>query len=134
MNEYPFPTPAPEPVFPTGKRELRFCGAILVLSILLADAICFRGLKAQFALVSAGCLIASAAYLLRCGCTMDGYTGALLGLSLVLCGSFVRSDDGFVKFVTLKARALAVMSAGDKLFNAFDGQHIIFKFNHLITF
>lgn len=103
MNPYPtpyekWPLP-PEPVLPTGKRELRFFGAIVVISLLLADFILFGGFYLGFAAASAACIVCTAVYLLRSGCRLTFYSGALLALSLVICGSFLRSDDGFVKFV-----------------------------------
>lgn len=89
------------PPFPTGKKELRLCLAIGILAVLLMDFWIYGGLNLGFSLSCAGLIIASAVYLLRNGCRLNGYSGALLALCLVLCASFVRSDDGFVKFVTL---------------------------------
>ena len=89
------------PPFPTGKKELRLCLAIGILAVLMMDFWVYGGLNLGFSLSCAGLIIASAVYLLRNGCRLNGYSGALLALCLVLCASFVRSDDGFVKFVTL---------------------------------
>lgn len=87
------------PYFPTGKKELRLCGIILLLSVLLADFVIYGGLNLGFALTAAGGVIAAWSYLRRSGCRPTGYSTALLLLSLVICGSFVRSNDYFVKFI-----------------------------------
>ena len=101
MNEYDaFPAPSEEPVFPTGNKELRFAAAIAIACLLLANFAVFHGYNLGFALAAAGCIVITTVYLLRSGCKPDFYSTALLALSLVLCGSFVRSNDGFVKFVS----------------------------------
>lgn len=103
MSEYDgYPTPAPyeEPMFPTGSKELRFAAAILISCLLLANFSLFHGYNLGFALAAAGCIVITTVYLLRSGCRPDFYSASLLVLSLVLCGSFVRSNDGFVKFVS----------------------------------
>jgi len=99
INGYPMPPKAPEPVFPTGKRELRFLIVAIAVGILLADFVIYSGFYLGFALVSACSIAAAAVYLLRSGCRFNGYSATLLVLSLVICGSFIRSNDGFVKFV-----------------------------------
>ncbi len=87
------------PAFGTGKRELRLLTAVGILSVLLADFVLFGGFCLGFALTSAGLLIAAVWYLLSSGRKLKPYPAVLLGLSLVICASFVRSNDGFVKFV-----------------------------------
>lgn len=99
INGYPMPPEASEPAFPTGKRELRFLIAAITIGILLADFVFYSGFYLGFALVSAASIAAATIYLLRSGCKLDSYSAALLGLSFVICGAFVRSNDGFVKFV-----------------------------------
>lgn len=99
MNGYPMPPEAPEPAYTTGRRELRLLIAAIIIGILLADFVFYSGFYLGFALVSAASIAAAAIYLLRSGCKLNSYSAALLGLSFVICGSFVRSNDGFVKFV-----------------------------------
>ncbi len=99
MNGYPMPPESPEPAYPTGKRELRLLIAAIAIGVLLADFVVYSGFYLGFALISACGIVAATAYLLRCGCKPDGYSATLLVLSLVICGSFIRSNDGFVKFV-----------------------------------
>lgn len=99
-NSYPMPPEPQETVFPTGKKELRFGIAIVIACVLLANASLYGGFHLSFALAAVGCVVITAVYLLRSGCKLSFYSGALIALSLVLCGSFARSNDGFVKFVT----------------------------------
>lgn len=87
------------PFFPAENRETRLAWILAILGIILADMLLFGGFQLGFALCAAGCIIISAGYLLRSGAKLTPYIGALLGLSLVIAGSFLRSDDGFVKFV-----------------------------------
>lgn len=99
INGYPMPPEAAEPAFPTGKRELRFLLAAIVIGVFMADFVFYSGFYLGFAVISAASIAAAALYLLRSGCKLTGYSGALLALSFVICGTFVRSNDGFVKFV-----------------------------------
>ena len=96
------------PYFPTGKKELCLCGIVLLLSVLLADFLICGGLNLGFALTAAGLVITAWIYLLRSGCRPTGYSTALLLMSLVICGSFVRSSDFFVKFIMLCFLGLSV--------------------------
>ena len=99
--EMPKPAEKQAPYFPAGSREMIFGIALIVIGSLLCNSILYAGFYLGFALFS-GCAVAcSTVYLLCSGRKLNGYTGALLGLSLVICGSFGRSDDGFVKFVML---------------------------------
>ena len=93
----PFPVTVEQ--FPTGSRELRFAGVTAVLSVLLANALLMGGFHLGFALAAVGCIACAAIYLLRSGKKLTGYPGTLLVLSLIVAASFIRSDDGFVKFV-----------------------------------
>ncbi len=99
VNGYSMPPEPERKAYPTGKRELRLLAAVVVLGLLLADFALFSGLYLGFALAGAASIVAAAVYLLRSGCRLSFYSGALLVLSLVICGSFVRSNDGFVKLV-----------------------------------
>ena len=99
VNGYPMPPEGVEAPFDTGKRELRFLAAVTVISILLVNFVLYGGFYLGFTIVSACSIVAATVYLLRSGCKPDGYSATLLVLSLVICGSFARSNDGFVKFV-----------------------------------
>ena len=109
MNEkqVPFDTDftPPEPpkekhsFFPAENRETRLAWILAIIGMILADMLLYGGFQLGFALCSAACIVVSTGYLLRSGAKFTPYTGALLGLSLVIAGSFLRSDDGFVKFV-----------------------------------
>jgi len=105
QQEWSFPGQTPEeskkPFFPAGSRELIFALVLTVIGSLLCNSMLYSGFHLGFALFSGCAVICSTVYLLCSGRKMDGYTGALLGLSLVICGSFSRSDDGFVKFIML---------------------------------
>jgi len=95
------PTQPTEPFFPAGKRESRFFWAMTALAVLMTDFVLYGGFNLGFCLVAVCSVGVSAVYLLRSGCRLTPYSGALLLLSILIGGSFVRSDDGFVKFVML---------------------------------
>ena len=61
----------------------------------------YSGFRLGFAVLAVVSIVVAAVYLLRGGCKLNWYSGALLALSLVIAASFLRSDDGFVKFVML---------------------------------
>ncbi|MBQ4600660.1 MAG: DUF4173 domain-containing protein [Oscillospiraceae bacterium] len=95
---FPINTPKKE-AYPAKKRELVF-GALTVLTgLALVNFTLWGGLNLGFAVASAVCILLSAGYLLSCGCRLTPYSGALLGLSLVIAVGFAFSADGFVKFV-----------------------------------
>lgn len=96
----PFPN-HPTVSFPAGNRELNFGTVLVITSILLADFVLLGGFHAGFALASSACILCSVGYFLRSGKKVTTYTGSLLILSLILTASFLRSNDGFVKFVTV---------------------------------
>lgn len=98
-NQALTPNPQPAPFFPTGKRELVFGVLILFAGWALCNSVLFTNLDLGFALFSTLTILCSTLYLCISGHKLTGYTGSLLLLSLVICGSFARSDDGFVKFV-----------------------------------
>ena len=85
--------------YPAGKWEFLLGLCILLSSWLFFNSIYFGGFN-LFAAIGLGCIILlSVLYLLLRGHKLTVYTGVLLGLSLVICGSFARSDDSFVKFI-----------------------------------
>lgn len=83
----------------TGKKEIVFALAIFCASLFFANMTAFGGLNLGFALAVIVCIVCSSAYLIASGRKLTMYSGALLGLSIVIVASFARSDDGFVKFV-----------------------------------
>ncbi len=99
VNGYPMPPQPEEKRILTEKKELRFLIAAIIIGIFLANTVFFSGFYLAFALVSAASVVSAAVYLLRSGCRLTPYSGTLLGLSLVICASFLRSNDGFVKLV-----------------------------------
>lgn len=99
INGYPMPPEQEAAKLETGKKELRFLVFAIVIGVLQANFMLYGGFYLGFALISAGSIMGATVYLLRNGCRMNGYSGTLLILSLVICGSFLRSNDGFVKAV-----------------------------------
>lgn len=91
--------PPKEVTYDTGKRELRFGAAVVVVCAALVDFVLYGGLNLGFALAAVALIATSTVYLCRSGKKITPYSGALLGLSVVIAASFVRSDDAFVKFV-----------------------------------
>jgi len=87
------------PFFPAEKRETGLAWTLALLGVILADMLLYGGFQLGFALCSAASIVISTVYLLRSGAKLTCYTGALLGLSVIIAGSFLRSNDGFVKFV-----------------------------------
>lgn len=96
-----YPQPPVKPSFGTGRREMRLFAVIAVISVLMADVTLYGGLNLGFALTAATGIVVTAGYLLHSGARLSGYSGSLLALSLLICGSFARSNDGFMKFVML---------------------------------
>ena len=86
-------------LFPAGKREFIFGALILLLGWLLVNSVWFGGFNLGAAIALWGIICVSAGYLMLQGHKLTVYTGILLGLDLVICGSFARSNDSFVKFV-----------------------------------
>ena len=96
------PASAPEsPALPTSKKETRLWWVLLILCVLGADFALYGKFGLGFALVAMGIIFAAWVYLFPKGGKLKLYPTALLILSTVLAGSFFRSDDGFVKFVSL---------------------------------
>ena len=110
-------------VFPTGKKELIFAAATLIISLLLWNVFLTGGLNLGYALASAAMILCPVIYLKVSGRTMSGYGGALLGLMLVICAGFARSDDVLVKLalaamLMLTQNLLLVLAAGQNIFRA----------------
>ncbi len=100
MEQYPpYVTPPKKPPIPTGKRELLFAGIILFCGVILTNFTIYGGLNLGFSLAAVISILATTVYLLCCGRRFSPYSATLLLLSLLIAGSFGRSDDGFVKFV-----------------------------------
>lgn len=85
--------------FPTGKREIILLIAMAVCGVLMADFIFCGGFNMGFALMAVAVSILSFVYLRATGCKGGTYANALFALNLIIAASFIRSDDGFVKFV-----------------------------------
>ncbi len=94
------PPSRPNP-FPSAGKELGFFLAALVCGLLLCNFILFGGFNLGFAIGADLCIVAVAAYLLRSGHKLNGYSGFLLAVSLIIGAGFARSHDGFVKLVML---------------------------------
>jgi len=124
-NNWEFPAqPKPvRPFFPTAKRELVF-GVLMVMAVMLMfNSIIFSGFNLGFAIFAGAGLICTVGYLLWSGCRFTGYSGALLGISLVILAAFARSDDGFVKgvmacFLMVSANLGLCLMAGQNRRNA----------------
>lgn len=98
---YTAPPAAQAPAFATGKRELRLWWVLLILSVLGADFALFGGFGLGFSLIAISLIIVPWVYLKRSGRKVSPYSATLLVLSILLAGSFFRSNDGFVKFVSV---------------------------------
>ena len=101
MGPYESYIPPKEPkiLFPTGKHELFFALGCLISGLLLINSLYVGGYQLGFAVGVILSILFGIGYLLRRGCKANGYSLAVLGLCVVIAGSFARTDDGFVKFV-----------------------------------
>ena len=99
QQNFPFPEAPRLPAFPSGKREFLFLLLILVTGWLLCNSVFYAGLNLGFSIFAGCAILFSTGYLLWQGHKLTVYSGLLLGMSLVVCASFARSDDGFVKFI-----------------------------------
>ena len=88
-----------ENAHPAGKRELLFAVACALCSMLLVNATLFGGCNLGFAVAVTVSIVCAAGYLLINGAKPTAYSRSILVLSLIIAGSFARSDDNFVKFV-----------------------------------
>ena len=98
MNEYQPPVPSPREGLPAGSRELIFGFFAVLLGLFTANMVLFGGLNLGFALGAVLSVGLTWGYLHRAGCKGNGYTTALLVLSLVIAAGFGWSSDGMVKF------------------------------------
>ena len=80
-----------------GNRELIFLLLALVFGLFTANMVIFGGFALGFAIGSVLCTALSWAYLHRSGCRGNGYTAALLILSVIIAAGFGWSADSFVK-------------------------------------
>ena len=107
--------------FPTGKKELILGALTLVFSLLLWNGVLCGGLNLGYAVASAAMILCPVIYLRSSGHRLGGYGSALLGLMLVICLGFARSDDWLVKlflaaFLILTQNLLLVLAAGQNIF------------------
>ena len=100
-NLNPIPESVPEHPFLARGREFAFCGILLLLSILMCNFVLYGGFHLAFGLTAAMMIGISWLYLKISGRRFGWYEKMLLILSLIICGGFGRSDDGFLKFVML---------------------------------
>lgn len=89
------------PRFPAGKKELRFGACLLVCGIFLWNCILFSGFYLGFALGTIAAILISTRYFLTCGYRFDGYSGALLILSLLIAAGFAWSPDQLKSWMLL---------------------------------
>ena len=80
-----------------GSRELIFGLLAIVFGLFTANMVIFGGFALGFAIGSVLCTALSCAYLHRSGCRGNGYTAALLILSIIIAAGFGWSADSFVK-------------------------------------
>lgn len=95
--------PPPRYTFSMGRRELIFAGAVFLFAVLTCNSWLYHGAQLGFAAGAAGLLLSSFVYLRKSGRRLDGYSGALLLLSLVIIAAFPCSDDGVLKFLAVCA-------------------------------
>ncbi|MBE6978739.1 MAG: DUF4173 domain-containing protein [Ruminococcaceae bacterium] len=100
--------PQPQPCFPAEKREWWMACAAALSGLALANGLIFGGGDLGFALAMMLSIVFASAYLWRSGKKPGAYSVTLLSISLVIAAGFVRSNDGFVKFVMLLFILLAV--------------------------
>ena len=91
--------------YPAGKREFRFGLGIILSGLLMANATIYGGFNLGFAVATILSIVFSTVYLLAANrekkMPNKTYAPVLLALSVVIAVSFIRADDGFVKFVML---------------------------------
>ena len=95
----PVPPQPKAPYFPVARKELIFGLVTLISGMLLSNSVIFAGFNLGFAIFSGVGILCAVVYLLVSGFRFGLYSGSLLGLSLVICAGFARTDDAFVKFV-----------------------------------
>ena len=95
-QNYDFPQPRIK-WLPAGNRELIFGLFAILLGLFTANMVIFGGFALGFAIAHVLCTAATFFYLRRCGLRLNGYTGALLVLSVIIAAGFGWSADSFVK-------------------------------------
>ena len=95
-ENYTFPAPHLK-WLDAGNRELIFGFIALILGLFTANMVIFGGFRLGFAIGSVLLTGLSWGYLHRCGFKSDGYTAALLVLSVIIAAGFGWSADLFVK-------------------------------------
>lgn len=88
-------------IFPMEKKEFLFALGCLISGLMLVNSVYAAGFQLGFAVAAILCIFLGAGYLLSRGCKANGYSLTILGLCVVIAGSFARADDAFVKFVML---------------------------------
>lgn len=100
--EIPFSPPpvsrSPEP-YSTGRKEMIFCAAMVLVALSMANFILIGDLNLGFAIAATASIACSFSYLSACGHKGNWYTRSILILCLIIAAGFGYSDDGFVKFV-----------------------------------
>ena len=97
----PQPQDAEHLIYRVGKREAVFGLFILLFGFLLCNCILFAGVNLGVAVAVIGCILCSFLYLTVAGCKPDGYSIALLLMSVVMAAGFARTDDSLVKFAAI---------------------------------
>lgn len=92
--------PRPEP-YPAKKREMVYLLLVLLCGMMLVNFTLYGGFNLGFSIASVLCVGCVTGYLLSSGRKMNGYSAALLGVSVVLAAGFARSADGLVKLIAL---------------------------------
>ena len=95
-QNYDFPQPRIK-WLPAGNRELIFGLFAILLGLFTANMVIFGGFALGFAIARVLSPAAAFVYLRRCGLRLNGYTGALLVLSVIIAAGFGWSADSFVK-------------------------------------
>lgn len=85
--------------FSPGKREWIFGAILFAGCMLMVNCIFFGGFHLGFAIAYILCAVCSGAYLLCSGAKPTAYSLTLLALSILIGGSFARSDDAPVKLI-----------------------------------
>ena len=93
---YTFPEPEKRSLT-AGKWELIFGLLTVLLGLFTANVMIFGGLRLGFAISGVLLIGLSFGYLHRCGFKADGYSAALLVLSIIITAGFGWSADPFVK-------------------------------------
>ena len=87
--------------FPTGKREMIFCAAMVLIGLFLANSILMGGYRLGFAIAACASICAGFWYLSVSGHKGNWYTRSILVLCLIIAAGFGYSADGGVKAILL---------------------------------